>query len=46
MCDGKVVGTFAKKLGDCIRCEFYKSEHYDEDALVNARRNKKGGRFL
>ena len=40
LCAGKVEGTFAVKLGDCIRCDFYNSEHYDEEALVNARRSK------
>ena len=23
LCKGKVQGTFAKKLGDCIKCTFY-----------------------
>lgn len=27
-CGGKVQGSFAQKLGDCLKCDFYKSEHY------------------
>jgi hypothetical protein len=30
-CDGEVQGTFARKLGDCIKCDFYKSRYYDAD---------------
>ena len=29
LCGGKVQGTFALKLGNCQKCDFYKSEHYD-----------------
>lgn len=29
LCGGKVQGTFASKLPNCMQCEFYKSEHYD-----------------
>lgn len=28
LCGGKVQGTLAEKLGSCLRCSFYKSEHY------------------
>ena len=28
-CDGKIQGSFAAKLADCMKCNFYKSEHYD-----------------
>ena len=28
LCGGTVQGTFAAKLTDCTRCDFYKSEHY------------------
>lgn len=28
-CGGEVQGTFAMKLGNCLDCDFYKSEHYD-----------------
>jgi len=27
LCGGKVQGTFAQKLGDCSKCEFYKIMH-------------------
>ena len=30
LCGGKVQGTFATKLVNCLSCEFYKSEHYDK----------------
>jgi hypothetical protein len=29
LCDGKEQGTFALKLGNCQKCDFYISEHYD-----------------
>jgi hypothetical protein len=28
LCKGEVQGTFATKLGNCLKCDFYKSEHY------------------
>ena len=28
-CGGKVQGSFAKKFLDCIKCDFYLSDHYD-----------------
>ncbi len=28
LCGGKVQGTFAMKLANCMDCGFYKSEHY------------------
>jgi len=28
LCGGMVQGTFAQKLGTCLSCEFYRSEHY------------------
>jgi hypothetical protein len=31
LCDGEVQGIFARKLGDCMKCDFYKSEYYDVD---------------
>ena len=31
LCDGEVQGTFARKLGDCVMCDFYKSKHYTMD---------------
>jgi hypothetical protein len=27
---GEVQGTFALKLGNCQKCDFYKSVHYDQ----------------
>jgi hypothetical protein len=30
MCGGKVQGTFAVKLHNCMQCEYYNSEHYDK----------------
>ena len=29
LCGGRVQAPFAMKLGSCIQCQFYKSEHYD-----------------
>lgn len=29
-CKGEIQGTFAQKLNNCIKCDFYKSEHYDK----------------
>ena len=28
LCGGKVQGSFAQKLNNCVKCEFYKSDHY------------------
>lgn len=28
LCGGVIQGTFATKLANCLRCDFYKSEHY------------------
>ena len=28
LCGGKVQGTFATKLANCLQCDFYKSDHY------------------
>lgn len=30
LCGGIVQGTFATKLGNCLKCEFYSSVHYDK----------------
>jgi hypothetical protein len=42
LCDGEVQGTFATKLGDCLKCDFYKSGYYgtgdDESLGKRARR--------
>ncbi len=29
-CGGKVQGTFAEKLGNCMQCEFHKSANYQK----------------
>jgi hypothetical protein len=31
LCGGAVQGVFAAKLSTCLRCDFYRSEHYDKD---------------
>ncbi|MGC9976089.1 MAG: two-CW domain-containing protein [Syntrophales bacterium] len=28
-CGGKIQGTFARKLLDCLKCDFFQSRHYD-----------------
>ena len=28
-CGGAVQGTFAMKLANCLKCDFYNSKHYD-----------------
>ncbi len=28
LCGGEVQGTFVNKLSNCMKCDFYKSEHY------------------
>jgi hypothetical protein len=28
LCGGKVQGTFAMKLANCLKCDFFKSDHY------------------
>jgi len=30
ICGGVVQGVFAAKFFNCLRCDFYKSEHYDK----------------
>jgi hypothetical protein len=29
LCGGVVQGTFASKLANCLKCEFYTSDNYD-----------------
>jgi hypothetical protein len=29
LCKGKVQGTFAMKLANCMQCNFYRSDNYD-----------------
>jgi hypothetical protein len=29
-CKGEIQGTFAQKLPNCMKCSYYKSEHYDK----------------
>ncbi len=28
LCGGRVQGTFAMKVGGCMKCDFYRSPHY------------------
>jgi hypothetical protein len=30
LCGGKVQGSFAMKLANCLQCDFYQSMHYDK----------------
>ena len=30
LCGGKVQGTFAVKIANCMECDFYKSPNYDK----------------
>ena len=30
LCKGEIQGTFAQKLYNCMKCDFYKSEHYNK----------------
>ena len=30
LCGGKVQGTFAMKVANCMKCDYYKSPHYDK----------------
>ena len=43
MCGGEVQGSFATKLHNCMKCDFYKSPHYDKSyngtAFNNGARN-------
>jgi hypothetical protein len=36
-CGGKVQGTFASKLANCLVCEFYKSPQYNKAAASATR---------
>jgi hypothetical protein len=29
LCGGKVQGSFAMKLANCMKCDYYQSPHYD-----------------
>ena len=29
LCGGRLQGSFARKIGNCMRCEFFNSTHYD-----------------
>lgn len=31
LCGGKVQGSFAMKLANCMQCDFYKSPYYDKN---------------
>ena len=34
LCGGKVQGSFAAKLSNCMKCDFYNSEHFDRKAVA------------
>jgi hypothetical protein len=36
MCGGKVQGTFAQKLANCMDCDFYRVVHAEEGANVKS----------
>jgi len=36
LCGGKVQGTFASKLANCLQCDFYKSAGYDRKYQGNS----------
>ena len=31
LCKGKIQGSFAMKIADCINCDFFKTPYYDRD---------------
>ena len=33
LCGGKVQGTFAMKIFDCVKCDFYNSKYYQHNNL-------------
>ena len=33
LCGGKIQGTYAMKIFDCLECDFYKSEYYQHGDL-------------
>lgn len=35
LCGGQIQGTFAVKLASCLKCEYYRSEHYDRTYTGN-----------
>jgi hypothetical protein len=37
LCEGKVQGSIAKKIGDCLKCEFYKQVIREEGSHFNAK---------
>ncbi len=37
LCGGKVQGSFAAKLGNCMDCEFYKSVKSEETNVVSTK---------
>ena len=48
LCGGVVQGTYAMKIFDCVKCDFYNSEHYlktDSDSQVYGNCNCDTGKF-
>ena len=43
LCGGKVQGTFAQKLGNCMQCEFYQLVHTEQKDIqsLNARQSRR-----
>ena len=35
-CGDKVQGSFAQKMKSCVKCQFYKSEHYIKNNRIAA----------
>ncbi len=42
LCGGKVQGSFASKVGNCVKCDFYKSEHYNKSSAHDAKASGNG----
>jgi hypothetical protein len=42
LCDGEVQGTYAKKLKNCARCDFYHQVREEEAKLFTVRRLEDG----
>jgi hypothetical protein len=38
LCGGKVQGTYAIKLSNCMQCDFYKSVREEEDFITPSRK--------
>ncbi len=45
-CEGEVQGTFAKKSGNCKKCDFYKKVHEDQGDAIQETRDIRGALLL